>query len=713
MNRGCFTLPGETGYEKLTLDLASRWGADVIRDSDGTSLSEELLESGYKIYSTICIIRDHNEWISKNKDTRQQSFLCTFAKIASGNSLKISLMEDFFDGQFEVDNDKQALEYMQVHDRTTGCLVKDWEYLPAEKAVIVKTEPFHQYTVNFLAWRIWEEISMYNHTTNNWTKERLMQLDPYHPKAMEYLKEWLYTWCKEHPHTDVVRFTSLFYNFAWIWGSDPKNRNIFTDWGSYDFTVSIPALKDFEKEYGYSLCAEDFTNGGRYHSSHSVPDSKKRDWMTFIGSFVRNAGKELIDIVKSYGKEAYVFYDDSWVGIEPYNGHFTEYEFDGLIKCVFSGFEVRLCSNADVPTHEIRLHPYLFPVGLGGAPTFSPGGAPEKDAMNYWKNIRRALLRTKIERIGLGGYLHYVEEYPKFAEAIDTITDQFHGISDLHKICNPDTFKPKIAVLTAWGSLRTWTLSGHFHETDKHVLIHLLESLSGMAFDVNFISFEDINRSKLSEYDIVINAGEGDSAWSGGEHWDNPEIVTTITEWVYGGGVFLGVKEPSAFKSGTTLFKLSHILGVDYDTGERCCHGRWQGSPLDIPGLIPEGVSIKSNEQLYLTSRAPMCAYNEEGHISVVLNHCGKGMGIFLSDFSFSAETTRLLQNLLLYAAGNTFENADGITDNINTEISIFKDAGKAILINNSLFSQNVKFRYSGKLIEETLTALEMKIVSL
>ena len=39
--KGDFTLPGEAGYEQLTLELAKKWGADVIRDSDGTKLSDE------------------------------------------------------------------------------------------------------------------------------------------------------------------------------------------------------------------------------------------------------------------------------------------------------------------------------------------------------------------------------------------------------------------------------------------------------------------------------------------------------------------------------------------------------------------------------------------------------------------------------------------------------------------------------------------------
>lgn len=75
--KGGFTLPGESGYEELTLKLAEKWGADVIRDSDGTELSEDIIHAGYGIYSTLCIIRDHNEWAAQNPDKLQQTFLCT------------------------------------------------------------------------------------------------------------------------------------------------------------------------------------------------------------------------------------------------------------------------------------------------------------------------------------------------------------------------------------------------------------------------------------------------------------------------------------------------------------------------------------------------------------------------------------------------------------------------------------------------------------
>lgn len=96
MGKGGFTLPGESGYEELTLKMAEKWGADVIRDSDGTVLSDEITHAGYGIYSTICIIRDHNAWAKENQDKLQQTFLCTPPQAAESDTLTIGLMDSFF-----------------------------------------------------------------------------------------------------------------------------------------------------------------------------------------------------------------------------------------------------------------------------------------------------------------------------------------------------------------------------------------------------------------------------------------------------------------------------------------------------------------------------------------------------------------------------------------------------------------------------------------
>lgn len=686
--KGGFTLPGEAGYEKLTLELADKWGADVIRDSDGTVLSDEITNAGYGIYSTICIIRDHNEWAKKNLDKLQQSFLMTQPKVATDTHITIELMADFFAEQFRVNAGKDAMKYWQVYDRTTNSLVEEtkWQYDETTGIVTVSDIlPWHTYTVSFLAYRIWEEISMYNHTTNHWEKEHLMQIDPVYPETQEYLKQWMENWCKEHPATTVVRFTSMFYNFVWIWGSSERNRNLFSDWASYDFTVSPKALDNFEKEYGYALCAEDFINQGKLHVTHMSGNQKKKDWINFINRFVVDFGKELIDIVHQYGKKAYVFYDDSWVGVEPYKPEFKEFGFDGLIKCVFSGYEVRLCSGVEVATHELRLHPYLFPVGLGGAPTFMEGGNPTLDAKKYWISVRRALLRTPIDRIGLGGYLHLVQNFPDFVEYIAKISDEFRTLKELHKSGKPYCFETKVAVLHSWGSMRSWSLSGHFHETYMHDLIHVNESLSGLPLDVSFINFEDVKKGALEKIDVVINAGAAGSAWSGAEAWKDDKVISLLTKWVHEGGTFIGIKEPSAIDGYDSFFRMAPVLGVDKDIIDRVCHGQWS---FDIDEkksreLFANGATVKAGVKCHLTDGKAQVLLAEDNNPLVTVNDFGKGKGIYLSSYEINNENTRMLLDLILSNKRNSKQEMY-ITDNVNMECAYYPNDKTLVVINNS-----------------------------
>lgn len=693
VKKGGFTLPGESGYEALTLKMAKKWGADVIRDSDGTVLSDEIVHSGYGIYSTICIIRNHNAWAKENTDKLQQTFLCTPPRTATGQEVAIGLLDSFFAEQFCINASDEAFQYWQVYDRTTDCPLEDedWVYEEAEGKVTIKNAvPFHKYTVSFMAYRVWEEISMYNHTTNNWEKEHLMQLDPRYPEVREYLRSWMKNWCETHPDTTVVRFTSLFYNFVWIWGSEERNRHLFSDWGSYDFTVSARALNEFAQKYGYSLTAEDFINQGKLHVTHMPGSRQKADWMEFINDFVISFGRELVDIVHDYGKKAYVFYDDSWVGLEPYNGRFSEFGFDGLIKCVFSGYEARLCAGVEVPTHELRLHPYLFPVGLGGAPTFKEGGNPTLEAKKYWNSVRRALLREPIERIGLGGYLHLTEAFPDFCDYIEKVSDEFRLIRSFHSAGKPYVIKTRVAVLHAWGRLRSWTLSGHFHETCMHDLIHINEALSGLPVEVSFISFEDIKNGALKNADVVINAGYAGSAWSGGDNWKDDEVVTMLTEWVYKGGTFMGVREPSAVCGYDTYFRMAHVMGIDRDTGARVCHGRFTFEARDMEKIIPTNVSLSGLEGVYLTDGKAKVLLSEGENPVLTINSFGKGAGIYLSSFFVSPENTRLLYQLIRYAGG---EGISGLymTDNLYTECAYYPSGKKLVVINNSDLPQTAR----------------------
>lgn len=717
--KGCFTLPGEAGYEKLTLEMAEKWGADVIRDSDGTVLSDEILEAGYGIYSTICIIRDHNEWARQNQDKLQQCFLMTAPRTAAEGPLSIRLMDGFFEEQFRVNDGKNARSYWQVYDRTTDeeLASEGWSYDEENGCVTIASPvPFHTYTVSFMAYRIWEEISMYNHTTNNWDKEHLMQIDPMYPETREYLLGWMKNWCETHPATTVVRFTSMFYNFVWIWGSDENCRNLFTDWGSYDFTVSERALDEFEKKYGYRMTAEDFINQGKLHVTHMPGNKRKADWMEFINDFVISFGRQLVDMVHSYGKKAYVFYDDSWVGIEPYNGRFQEFGFDGLIKCVFSGYEARLCAGVKVDTHELRLHPYLFPVGLGGAPTFMEGGDPTLEAKKYWNSVRRALLREPVQRIGLGGYLHLVQDFPDFCDYIEQVADEFRTILGFHGEGAPYSIRTKVAVLHYWGKLRSWTLSGHFHETYMNDLIHINEALSGLPVDVRFISFEDVKNGALADVDVVINAGFAGSAWSGGDAWKDAEVLEKLTRFVYEGGTFIGVNEPSAVEGYDSFFRMANVLGVDEDTGAKLCHGKWSFEVQQDEKLMPEGSFVKKTGDYrkgvpYLTDGKAKVLAADGTVPTLTVNRFGKGYGIYLASFEKTIENTRMLLNLIRMAGGE-LENDLYLTDNIYTECAYYPGSGQLVVINNSDQPQTTGVQTKNGRVDISLEAYATKMLA-
>lgn len=698
--KGGFTLPGEAGYEKLTLELAQKWGADIIRDSDGTQLSDDILSAGYGIYSTICIIRDHNEWIRSHPHVRQHSFLMTEPVTAADGPLTIELMKDYYQEQFQVDDSEESRAYWQVWDRTANELVsgESWSYEPESGTVTIdRPVPWHNYTISFMAYRIWEEISMYNHITNHWDKEHLMLLDPIYPEAQEYLLEWLDQWCKTHPAATTVRFTSMFYNFVWIWGSNERKRNWYTDWASYDFTVSPYALKQFEERYGYRLTAEDFVNQGKLHVTHMPATKEKLNWMEFINDFVVSFGKKLIDTVHAYGKSAFVFYDDSWVGVEPYHERFTEFGFDGIIKAVFSGYEARLCAGVKTQTHELRLHPYLFPTGVDGTSPFEEEGNPTAEAQGYWKNIRRAMLREPIDRIGLGGYLHLVEKKPDFVEYIAEVADEFRRIRALHGEGKPAALNLRVAVLHYWGRLRSWTLSGHFHETYMHPLIHINESLSGLPVEVDFISFEDVKKGKLEQYQVVINAGRKGDAWSGGDAWKDPEVVSRLTEFVYRGGVFLGVGEPSAADGYDTCFRMAHVLGIDLDQGERVCHGRWSYKVETVDGLLPEGCHVKGKEHLYLTDGKTRVLLEDQDLPALTLHPFGEGMGIYLSSFETDTENSRMLLNLLLYAAKQPLDQ-NYLSDSPYVECAYFPESQMLVAVNNSGTMRSANIRMEEKI---------------
>lgn len=701
---GDFTLPGEAGHEALTLRLAQKCGADTIRDSDGTQLSPEIVESGYAIYSTVCLVRAVQPWARKNRDKLQQNFLMSHPVVAARARTTITLLAGYYTEQFAVNFGDNPKHWWQVFDRTTGREVPKtrWAVNPRKGTVtITGTSPGHTYTVNFLAFRIWEEISMYNHLTNNWgDREHLAAVDPMQPATQKVLLAFLEQWLGDHPATRVVRFTSMFYNFSWFWGADhARLRDLYSDWGDYAMTVSPRALRLFAQRHGYKLTSEDFVNGGLYNSTHNAPSRRYRDYVAFIHDFVIAFGRRCIDLVHRHDKLAYVFYDDHWIGVEPSSPRFQEFGFDGLIKCVFNAFEVRLCAHASgVPTHELRLHPYLFPTGLKGEPTFKPGGNPTLDAKNFWIDARRGIVRAPIDRIGLGGYLSLVEPFPDFQDYIENLAAEFRLLKSFHASGQPWTAPFKVGVLTAWGDLRAWTCSGHF--TAGVQLYDVLESLAGLALDVQFISFDDlVARGVPPGVGAIINCGRAGSAWSGGHYWDDPRVEEVLTQFVQRGGGVVGIGEPSARPQPGRHFRLAQVLGLDRDRGERVANGKFKFTgPTGLIGShfvttdAPAGTALdfgRDTEGIFVLGSETQVLAERNGSPRLATHGFGRGRSVYFSGFKFTPDNTRLLHRALFWAAGHEAKWGCWQAVNVRTEATWFPRSGKLVVLNNDGATQH------------------------
>lgn len=175
--KGRVTIPTDLDVVPETLELLERWGADAIRDCDGTDYPEELKNADYTT-------RKDNTWAKANPDEIQQMYIMTPFYTAVEDELSIHLMDHLYPDMLKV-NDRDDIErWWEVIDRTTGSVLAPdkWSYDSASGNVTIHgVSRFHDYTVSFLAYIMWDPVHMYNAVTNGWTNfEKQIIFSPVH-----------------------------------------------------------------------------------------------------------------------------------------------------------------------------------------------------------------------------------------------------------------------------------------------------------------------------------------------------------------------------------------------------------------------------------------------------------------------------------------------------------------------------------------------------
>lgn len=705
--KGRVTLPSESNFLNETKEMLDRWGADALRDSDGTKLDAATKALDAKIYTTYFVARGHNEFAQEHMDECQQMLLMSKHNVATEDTVTIDFLDGYYREQVVADYVHDPKKWWEVIDRTTGEVVpvSCWEVDQEKDLVTIKdAAPFHEYTVSFFVYAIWDPTQMYNHITNNWgDKPHDIPFDVRQANSGAFAKDYLKQWLIDNPDTDVVRFTTFFYHFTLVFNDQAKEK--FVDWFGYGATVSIKALEEFEQEYGYALRPEDIVDNGYYNSTFRVPTRAYRDYMDFIQRFVAKKAKELVEITHEAGREAMMFLGDNWIGTEPYGPYFEDIGLDAVVGSVGGGATLRLISDIPgVKYTEGRFLPYFFP------DTFYEGNDPCIEAIDNWLSARRALMRNPVDRIGYGGYLSLAYKFPKFVDYIEKVTDEFRLIYDNVKgkkaYCGL-----KVGILNSWGKIRSWQPYMVAHALwykQTYSYFGILESLSGAAVDVQFLSFDEIRENGVpSDIDVIINAGDAGTAFSGGEEWLDEKLVTTIRQWVYNGGGFVGVGDPTAVHHGGRFFQLADILGVDKELGFTLSTDKYFKTALNSHFITEDRNSDfdfgESKHDIYALSAATEIIEYSNNEVHMAANAYGKGRGVYISGLPYSYENTRLLMRAMFYAASKEDRYHIWYADNLNCEVNAYPESGKYAILNNSNETQTTKF-YDGEGNCETIT---------
>ena len=629
-------------------------------------------------------------------------YIMTPFHTAVKDTLEIHLMDHLYPAMLKVNTYDDIQRWWEVMDRTTGAPVpvEDWRYDGESGNVVIRTVPFHQYTVSFLTYIMWDPVNMYNAVVNDWKDaEPQITFDVRQPKTHAHSMERLRRFLDEHPYVDVIRFTTFFHQFTLVF--DEMAREKWVDWFGYSASVSPYILKQFEQEVGYKFRPEFIIDQGYMNNSYRIPTKEFKDFQAFQRREVAKLAKEMVDIVHSYGKEAMMFMGDHWIGMEPFMEEFATIGLDAVVGSVGNGATLRLFSDIkNVKYTEGRFLPYFFP------DVFHAGGDPIMEAKTNWVTARRAILRSPIQRIGYGGYLKLALQFPDFVDYIESVCDEFRTLYDNIQGVTPYCVK-KVAVLNCWGKMRAWgnhMVHHGLYYRQNYSYFGVIEALSGAPFDVAFISFEDIKSDPhfLDQFDVILNVGDADTAQTGGAYWCDEEIVTRVKAFVYNGGGFIGVGEPAAHQWQGKFFQLDDILGVEEENGFALNTDRYNTTAhpdhfilADTNGDVDFGegkkniVALEGARVLLQNETELPFAVRNGCEVQMAVKEFGKGRGVYISGLPYSFKNSRVLYRAVLWAASAEAELHKWFSTNYNVEVHAYVKNGKYCVVNNTYEPQD------------------------
>lgn len=246
-------------------------------------------------------------------------------------------------------------------------------------------------------------------------------------------------------------------------------------------------------------------------------------------------------------------------------------------------------------------------------------------------------------------------KFPDFIDYIQKVADEFRDI--YATVSQGESYKfAKVAVLNSWGKLRTWApytvAHGKWYKL-SYSYMGMMEALAGMDVDIDFINFDDVKMGRLKDYDVLINAGDAYNDFSGGEAFLDPEVIEKIRAYVYEGGGFIGLGDPSAYQKNGKFFQLSDVLGLDVEKGFSQSNNKYSTEVVENHFILADQVEDldfgESKKDVYAISKETEILEYSNNEVHMAAKSYGRGRSFYMAGMPYSRQNTRILRRAIAY----------------------------------------------------------------
>ncbi|MEG2876371.1 MAG: lacto-N-biose phosphorylase central domain-containing protein, partial [Hydrogenoanaerobacterium sp.] len=219
--------------------------------------------------------------------------------------------------------------------------------------------------------------------------------------------------------------------------------------------------------------------------------------------------------------------------------------------------------------------------------------------------------------------------------------------------------------------------------------------------------------SILNKIDVIINVGDGDTAHTGGNIWEDADISSAIRGFVYNGGGFIGVGEPSGHQYEGQYLQLARVLGVEKETGFTLNYDKYNWDEAQNHFILEDCTKPvdfgEGKKSIYALEGAKVLVQREK-EVQMAVNEFGKGRAVYISGLPYSFENSRILYRGILWSAHDEENLNKWFSTNFNIEVHAYIKNGKYCVVNNTYEPQSTTvYKGDGTSFKLDMAANEIK----